>query len=473
MRAQVESLVVLSDVHLGSDLNDAGPVVPRSSAIDRDLVSCIEHYASNAPPAGRWRMIIAGDFIDFAGMAIEPEADAVLTTELTEEEIEHGLGSAEDHARQKLRRVKRRHDDVFAALGKFVAAGHAITILHGNHDLELHWEGVRADFRDSVLGASATEAERVRIEFSPLFFYRDGVVYIEHGHQYDPFCATAHPLAPVSPLDPRRVVRAFSDVLLRFVVRKTQGMREHGHETKGLLSYIAFAVNLGVSGMWKLLVRFARSIREAIRLQRAYLSEGAQKLRAEHERRAAELAKASRVGVERVQRLLSLHATPVSHSISAILASVLIDRLALAFFAIVALTVAGVLALTGHTSGALYTVIGTLVGWGAVHFYLTRTRNIDPAMQMQQRATQLVRLFPAAFVVMGHTHVPVQASAGQTTYINVGSWAEEEEEPEAVARGQAYRAARTHLVIHERDGRVEASLYEWDSTQGTPRKREA
>ena len=99
-----------------------------------------------------------------------------------------------------------------------------------------------------------------------------------------------------------------------------------------------------------------------------------------------ELAKASRIGVERVQRLLKLHATPVSHSIRAIFASVLIDRLALWLLSIAALLVAATLALAGHPRGALYTAIGTLAVWSGVHVWLSRQRNLDPATQMHERA---------------------------------------------------------------------------------------
>jgi len=35
-----------------------------------------------------------------------------------------------------------------------------------------------------------------RIEFHPWFFYVEDVAYIEHGHQYDAFCATDHVRRP-------------------------------------------------------------------------------------------------------------------------------------------------------------------------------------------------------------------------------------------------------------------------------------
>jgi UDP-2,3-diacylglucosamine pyrophosphatase LpxH len=74
---------------------------------------------------------------------------------------------------------------------------------------------------------------------------------------------------------------------------------------------------------------------------------------------------------------------------------------------------------------------------------------------MADRASQLIRLLPAAFVVMGHTHTPALKPIGNgaATYINVGAWAEEE-----VEEGSA---PRTHLVIRVQDGKPIAELRTW------------
>jgi len=466
-----ESFLVFSDVHLGSDLNDCTPnVTHRSASIDRDLVLFLAHYRHEKPKGDRWRIVIAGDFIDFIGMAIAVPAE--LATAPNEEEREHGLGNASEHARLKLSRVAIRHADVFAELARFVAEGHALTLVHGNHDIELHWDGVKDDLR-AILEKHATAehadldaaAFQERIEFSPWFFYRDGVAYIEHGHQYDPFCSTANVMTPVSPLDGRRIARGFTDVLLRFVVRPTRGMSEHGHEHAGMLDYITFAARLGLGGLVRLGVRFVVAVLELFRLRRTYFSEAAQKLRAEHERRVALLAEASRIGVDRLRALLSLQAPPITQSIRGILASVLLDRLALAIAALLALSVVALIGVYhGH---ALYAALGVVVAWALFHRHLSAQRTVDPAEQLVMKASQLAKLFPAAFVVMGHTHTPVYTPAGDATYVNLGSWAEDEEgeKPE----GDAPRATRTHLVIHVHETRPEARLFTWESGTG-PRR---
>jgi UDP-2,3-diacylglucosamine pyrophosphatase LpxH len=464
-----ESILVFSDVHLGSDLNDAGPVVPRSPSVDRDLSGMVAHYRAQKPPADRWRVVIAGDFIDFVGMSIDPKDDEILATELTLEERRNGVGSAEDHARLKLRRVARRHAEVFEELGKLVADGHALTVLHGNHDIELHWPSLKDDFRDIVV-AAVTEAERPaareRIDFEPWFFYREGVVYIEHGHQYDPFCATAFILAPLSPRDPRRVERGYSETLLRAIVRRTPGLKEYGHDERGLGSYVGWAFTLGFRGMIGLWTRFFVAVFDLTRTQRAYRTERARIMRREHDARVAERAAQSRIDVERLRQLEALQSRPIGATFRGVLASVMLDRLLLYVAVGIAFAVIGLLVWLGPLAGHGAQVAGVVcVIWVALHFYLAAGRgSVDPTAQQRERAGHIAKLFAAPYVVMGHTHKPLSVRAGEATYINVGSWAEEDD---ATSK---YRAARTHVVIHERDGKPEALFFEWVSGHG-PRPR--
>jgi UDP-2,3-diacylglucosamine pyrophosphatase LpxH len=462
-----ESLLVISDVHLGSDLNDfATTETKRSAEIDRDLVRLIDHYRVTLPRGSRWRLVIAGDFIDFIGMVITG-AKRELATEPSEEETAHGLGNAEDHACEKLRRVAERHVDVFRALAAFVADGHGLTLIHGNHDIELHWQAVRDEFRAALLAHAPPGADReafgARIEHSDWFYYQAGVAYIEHGHQYDPLCSTDHVMAPISPLDPRRLARGFCDVLLRFVVRPTRGLKEHGHERMGLVDYVSFGAKLGVRGMLSLGARFCRAVLELFRLRREHLSDAAKGLREEHERRMKLLAEAKRIGIDRLRALAALQAPPVTRSISGILASVLLDRLALALGCSIALVVIAIVSMrAGYVGFSVPLILGA---WLLAHRYLSRRRRLCPDEELAERASHLARLFPAAFVVMGHTHVPMKVPVAEgSTYVNLGSWAEEESED-----GESARAARTHLVIHPEEKGANAEFLQWDSASGPHR----
>jgi UDP-2,3-diacylglucosamine pyrophosphatase LpxH len=447
-----ESLLILSDVHLGNDLNDLAPGERRSARVDADLADLLGHYRRTPPSGRRWRLVIAGDFIDFIGMTILA-GDAELETEPSAEELAHGLGNAEDHARLKLRAVAERHREVFAALAAFVADGHALTIVHGNHDVEFHWDAVKQELRGLLaeLAPCPLDANELagRIEFAPWFYYVGGVAYVEHGHQYDTLCSTEHVMAPVSPVDPRRIARSFSDVFLRWVVRPTKGVPEYGHEKMGLVDYVMLGARLGVRGLFRLAGRFFSAVLELFRLRRAYLTDAAKALREEHDRRVAALATATRIGVEKLRALAALQVPPVTRSVSKILASVLLDRLAVALLA--ALTVTALALFAGRWG--LPAIAAVALGWLYVHRRLTVRRRawfgekLDNDETLVERAGHLARLFPAAFVVMGHTHTPARVEVAQgATYVNVGSW--HEAEPKGDDDSRTYRAARTHLVIH-------------------------
>ncbi len=459
-----ESLLVFSDVHLGSDLNDHPlPGIRRSPTIDSDLVALLAHYRLVPPKASRWRIVVAGDFIDFIGMAIRPREDE-LATAPSEEEREHGLGNASDHARVKVKRVAERHANVFQALAAFVADGHALTFVHGNHDVELYWDEVKTEIK-AQLWAAAKRADmdravfEGRIAFNEWFFYAENLAYIEHGHQYDEFCATETFMAPLSPRDPTRIRRGFCDVLLRFVVRQTRGLREHGHDKMGLVDYVQFGTRLGVRGGVRLLVRFIFAVRELFRVRSEYFLEPARALRAEHERRMGLLSEATRIGLDRLRALAALQVPPVTASISGILASVLLDRLAVAMACSLALVVTALVAGVRH-GNFWYAGACIAVAWMLAHRYLSRRRKVDPDELLIERAAHLGRLFPAAFVVMGHTHVPLRVPVSPaTTYINVGSWAEEEADGERVST--RVRAARTHLVIDQDAAGPTAQFLAW------------
>jgi hypothetical protein len=410
--------------------------------------------------------VIAGDFVDFVGMSIDPRADDEIVIEPTPAERAFGLGGAEAHVRIKLERAAARHPDVFAELAAFVSSGHALTFVCGNHDLEMYWDSVRDDFRALLTTGDATKEEvAARVDFEPWFFHREGLVYIEHGHQFDPFCATPFVFAPLSPVDPRRVLPSLSDTLLRYIVRRTPGMKEYGHEERGLTSYISWGLMLGARGTARLFMHFFGAVFVLRDIARAYEGPNGARLRDEQEWRLVEHASAKGLEESRLRRALDLHAPPIGSTPRGVLASVMLDRLSV--FVVMTIALVAIMLLRPLLRGwATPVTVGLFVLWAVLHVLLSRGRpSVDPAALMSARAGELAKLFPASFVVMGHTHVPATESVGDAVYINLGSWAEEEPDP-GVDEGKAYRAARTHLVVQAKGDRHEAHLYEWRSGEG-------
>lgn len=461
------NLLILSDIHLGSDLvHHARPDAPARATAgqrrDAELIALLDWYREH-PERGRpWRLVIAGDFVDFVGMSVSPNVRGVRTAP-NSIELVTGLGGAADHTVFKLRRVALHHREVFRALGQFIEAGNTLVVVLGNHDVDFHWKPVQDEFVRQL--SFHARIERGRIHFAPWFYYEEGRVYVEHGHQYDRYCAHDHVLHPVSPTDPRRSFRTLSDIMLSYVVRPTRGMTESGHETAGLFDYLRFAARLGARGMVGLTHRFVRAVTRLMALWLEHFSEGARRIRAHHERRMAEFALIWDVSLERLRALASLQRPPITRSLVPMLAVVMMDRVLVAGAAFVGLAAA--LWLSDRWEHAL--AASALLGFGAAAIGIAWARarlDLDASDELRERAARVAKVFPAAFVVMGHTHLPeVRAVADAATYINLGAWAEDDD-PTGTP---ALPATRTHLVVLYEDTGAVAELKVWDSRLG-PRR---
>jgi len=464
--------LILSDVHLGSDLvQHAQPWtterLSRVLEVDYNLASMLDHYRNNAGPDWKWTLVIAGDLVDFVGMSIIADEKFELQTPLSEEELEHGLGSAADHAVQKVHAVARRHPLVFSKLAQFITAGHRLVLVRGNHDVDFYWKPVRRAFIDELrvhanLGDDPVEYSHFesRIEFRQWFYYVKGQLYVEHGHQYDETCAYHNGLAPLSPYDPRRLTYSFSDILLRYIVRPTRGFYTEGLEQKTLPYFLRIAFSLGFVGCARLFFRFVRAVVRMFKSWRAHFGNRASRVHSEQEKRLQQIAQRVFVNVDKLRRLSSLWATPVTARISSILRSVFLDvilsTIGLALIIIV-------LAVFDIGPFWLIPLVGT-VGAVGIAIWIKISRVFDPREAVKQSARRVAELLPARFIVMGHTHEPVMEPIGEnTTYINLGNWTGDNLDDNAP------KAPCSHLVIRNIEGQLKAEFVTlWPNPEKAP-----
>lgn len=463
-----ENYLLFSDVHLGADLvQHAAPWtlsrLKEAARVDRDLTAMLEHYRATRDLERPWCLVIAGDLVDFVGMSIAP-ADGDL--ELNEEERIHGVGSASAHAAHKMRAVAARHFRVFEALSAFVAEGHRVVVVRGNHDVEFHWEEAQAAFVDALVTRAKVEhheriAFEARIEFAPWFYYVEGLLYVEHGHQYDATCSHENQLVPVSPRDPKRIHESFSDVLVRRVVRPTRGLGQDGHDHATFVDYLRIAASVGVSGAIALGRRYVTAIVDLIRSGRELMLEQAKEVRAEHERRMELLATRARIGMDRLRELRAFQVAPVSARAFGVIVALFADRILLGLGLLVC---AAMFAVAGLPWWA--TILGAAPVLGVSIELLRRAMRLraqvfGQAERLKQTARKIARVLPARFVVMGHTHEPMLERFDESVYVNLGAWAVDE-----LAEGPPKEAPRTHLVIRRVGAKVEAVLARWDTREG-------
>jgi UDP-2,3-diacylglucosamine pyrophosphatase LpxH len=128
-------------------------------------------------------LVIAGDFLEYPQVipqfGLIAPGDQYGTTEaesLERTEVILGLRPA----------IASGHPDVFFALRRFMMEGHSITIVAGNHDVDMLWRKVWALIFDTIYPPGAWGDLR-RVPHSYLLGSgARGRVYIEHGHEYDP-----------------------------------------------------------------------------------------------------------------------------------------------------------------------------------------------------------------------------------------------------------------------------------------------
>lgn len=151
-------IIVISDLHIGGK-------PPSMMSSGTRLARFIDSLPGLTRADEVLELVIAGDFVDF--LAEPPYASWTADARA---------------ARQKLRRAigDPAFADVFAALGRYVGAGHALTVLVGNHDLELALPAVQ----DELIRALAAPPYRIRFVDDGRA-YRAGRLLIEHGNRYD------------------------------------------------------------------------------------------------------------------------------------------------------------------------------------------------------------------------------------------------------------------------------------------------
>jgi UDP-2,3-diacylglucosamine pyrophosphatase LpxH len=167
MTQSSELVLVVSDLHLGADpeLDDF--------YCDVEFADFLRYHGDREP---RVHLVINGDFVDF--LQIDPRG---------ERRIERDQGSPlwlnESEAEEALIAAAERHHVFFDALREFLRGdGRRVSILRGNHDLEVAWPRVQARLR-ALLG----DPGEARLDFpiDAIFDEATGL-YIEHGAQYDP-----------------------------------------------------------------------------------------------------------------------------------------------------------------------------------------------------------------------------------------------------------------------------------------------
>lgn len=170
--------VVVSDLHIGAGRIELGNALEDFN-VDEDFVAFVDALVDRSESEDlEMELIVAGDMFEFLQVPHVDDFDP----RMSYGPREYASSSEEDSIR-KTRIIVAGHPLVFQALRGFMkAAGprRFISIIKGNHDVNLHWNGVRTILRDSM-GATGELYDCLRFESRRVC--REGL-WVEHGNQY-------------------------------------------------------------------------------------------------------------------------------------------------------------------------------------------------------------------------------------------------------------------------------------------------
>jgi UDP-2,3-diacylglucosamine pyrophosphatase LpxH len=182
-------LVVVSDLHLSEGWDEDGFLQKKEDFFFDTSFKRFLSYLKEEAKKGDffYRLLINGDFVDFLQFTTIPGKEVLSGQAFTERERSVGLGTGEAKTLWKLSRLMSGHEIFFFAIADFLASGHELLILPGNHDIEWIMPKVQERFKRHVSNlVEAAGGLGDRITFLPWFYYDPLLsVFIEHGSQYD------------------------------------------------------------------------------------------------------------------------------------------------------------------------------------------------------------------------------------------------------------------------------------------------
>jgi len=449
-------LVILGDLHLGEGVY---PEEQRYSPTEdffsdlpfsRFLAKLHEKYADNPSSVV---LVLNGDTFDFLTVTKYPsdEEAAKRGFHVSPSEKKFGLNPTAPKSVYKLDVIFEGHEPFFIALAKFLAAGHHVEIIRGNHDLELHFEVVRNRLLEILVrieGGPDMQTAETGLAFHEWFYIEPGRVYIEHGNQYDSMNSIRYPLHPI--LSGKRwwttekekgatLDYPLGSIFVRFFYNRVRRLDPYTPRMVSFEQYIAFVRRYNIFDIWRVYrdhyPHFAQALGPAT-------ITGSSKSSEEDDKRQDADFKRLEAKTEYgtlYKPLNDLKILPTSASKSAVVKEIArpVVRRAM-WFALIAfaaiflwLTIFQLIDKVPWLTANVFlmsffmvvSVGGVFWAWSHLQRKLNRRRNPVTHYYAQQ-AQKLARLTKVNIVVMGHTHMVDcrKINEKKTTFVNSGTW---------------------------------------------------
>lgn len=477
-----EEYVLVSDVHLNELLQPGREPPPAGwweykspdSAQDDELARFLEAIDTRRPSwFERSVVVFNGDTFDF---------DTCFSGPAEREVPREGLPPTVDGSVYKMGRILGDHPGFVAALAAFLARGNRAVFVMGNHDRELHFPAVQTLLVQRVAAQAPpglAPAVAHAITFEPWFVHVPGVLYAEHGNQYDATCSYRDVLDPSVPPDRDHALELetpFGSLLGRHSLSRLGTFNPYNDESfiLSLGGYVAHFRRFYLGRRPFFRAYLAATFRGLGELRDRRRRQLAPKPAAERPRRPEDLARspaylayAEQKGLDPafIARQLRLTSVPIVDRTRLLLHEVWFDRFAFLLGA-VGLVVAGLVLVRQW-----YQVLLLLLLLPGIFFVLRAMGRGSLALQERARwglvAESIADALAVPVVAFGHSHRPERRPlTGGGRYYNLGSWA-----PVLPSdRGSTLARARRYLVVRpDAMGRAHVAFARWGGPEGDSR----
>jgi UDP-2,3-diacylglucosamine pyrophosphatase LpxH len=419
--------LIVSDLHLCDVEDHADGWKAYKSArfvFDDELAERVARFVERAASGDRSTLLLNGDVFDFDLVTATP---AKPPWPVTRNERRRGLAPTAAKSAWKLGHILGHHPGFVRMLARFTAAGHRLVYVLGNHDRELHFPEVRAVLLEALRAAAETEGLRLPAEpirFEDWFFYEPGLLYAEHGQQYDLYTSYPWILAPTYPRrGGEQLTIPMGNLSNRYLMSGMGYFNPHATDyILNLYAYLAHWVRYYAFSKYSLAWNWLRGsitvVRTLLRVKRKNLRRPA-----DYPERRRAVAERQGVAPDCVRRLEQLARPPITTRVFRIFREFWLDRLLL-FGAMVL----GTVTLALLPLPLWVQVMVPLTGFPLLFFVYELLAHGETVHAVESRlpsfARQIVEVLPARVVVFGHTHQPRMLPLGRgVTFVDSGTWA--------------------------------------------------
>lgn len=413
----MHDLLLISDLHLGSHLKPRlrGEEVHLASRIEEEFPRFIDHHLELAETRGvGWQMVVNGDFIDFWNVVLDEREDE----------------DSEALAVRRLHAVLDAHPAVEDSLARFLEAGHGIAFVTGNHDAELLYGGVRRAMVERIEGAmssedadaSITRTGTVRLDmmragkirFVRWFLREPGGAWIEHGHKFDPSCATP---AALSPTRGGALVQTVAEVATRSFANVMPEIDYDAPDKFSGFDYARWAIARGWRFVVRVILLYLRMVGRILGLWVGGRvdAEG----QAVHDEQLGRIASNAGLQMSALAALENMAPPPAAVTVGGLVKLTALDHVLMMLTPIVLAVVFAALRWVPLWAGL---PLAFIIGAAGIAYQRSGRLRRDVARDMLNVAAGVGQATGVPLVLMGHSHHGELERRGDVVYANSGSW---------------------------------------------------